>query len=89
MERFDVNELRTAKDWLENDHDGTVFPTFSSLGWFIRQNRARLIESGQFFPGVGRMTHMVGPEFGLVVTDILREKAANWQPRDMRGAAHG
>lgn len=52
-----------------------TFPTFSSLEWFMRNHRPRLVQSGQLIIRRGSAGSLVGPGFERVVLDILREES--------------
>jgi len=52
-----------------------VFPSSTSLAWFMRQNRARLVEAGALLQISGRnLVHC--EKFDAVVIEIGREKVA-------------
>ena len=52
-----------------------VFLSDDSLAWFIRRHRAKMLESGEYIPGKGARPAIVGPGFGRVVLEILRQEA--------------
>ncbi len=50
----------------------TIFPSEASLGWFIRKNKARLVESGAILAPTGRK--LINPQvFDQVVLEIGSE----------------
>jgi len=63
------------REWAAQ-HGGATFPTYSSLEWFLRNHRPRLVESGQLILRKGSAGSLVGPGFERVVLDILREESA-------------
>ncbi len=69
-----VAAWRKATRWRE-EYGGEIFPTQSSLDWFVRQHYAELVDSGTLIPGTGRRGHLVGPDFDGVVIKILRRDA--------------
>ncbi|MCC6658901.1 MAG: hypothetical protein IT512_12015 [Rhodocyclaceae bacterium] len=69
-----VATWRKATRWRE-EQGGDVFPTQSSLDWFIREHFNDLIASGELIPGTGRRGHLVGPNFDEVALGILRGAA--------------
>ena len=80
-----LNSLRTVKTW-HTEHvssGGAVFPTYSSLQWFIRIHRDRLLQSGEFFPGRGGRISLIGPGFDSAVLAIIRDSSrASSTPQD-------
>lgn len=69
-----VAAWRKATRWRE-ESGGEIFPTQSSLDWFVRQHYDELVGSGTLIPGTGRRGHLVGPDFDGVVIEILRGDA--------------
>ncbi len=66
-----VAAWRKATRWRE-ESGGDIFPTQSSLDWFIREHFNDLLASGELIPGAGRRGHLVGPNFDGVALGILR-----------------
>ena len=65
----------TAVEWADR-YAGSVFPTRSSLDWFIKHNRRELIEAGALIPRHGRSGSLVSSEaFPRAVIEILRRRA--------------
>lgn len=52
-----------------------VFPSPTSLQWFIRRHRARLVETGALLHVAGRLL-IHAPKFDQAVMDLGRERAA-------------
>lgn len=69
-----VADWTPLRAWVA-DRGGHVFRTFSAAEWFVRRNRPRLIESGQFIVRKGPAGSLVGPGFDEVVLSILREES--------------
>ena len=69
-----VAAWRKATRWRE-EHGGDVFPTQSSLDWFIREHSNELRASGEFIQGSGRRGHLVGPNFDSVALGILQRES--------------
>ena len=61
--------------WLLAGEGGKVLPSPGALQWFVRKHRKRLVESGQLILRSGPGGHYVGPDFGSVVLEILREES--------------
>ena len=62
-------------DWLDR-YAGPFFETRSALAWFIRPNRAELIEVGALIPRAGRSGSLVSTEkFPRAVISILKRQA--------------
>jgi hypothetical protein len=53
----------------------TAFPTVDSVRWYVRQNRAALVEEGALIIVAGRM-RFNPPRFKLAVVSIGRKAAA-------------
>ncbi|MGB5834623.1 MAG: hypothetical protein WBG92_21915 [Thiohalocapsa sp.] len=74
-DQFDrINDFKPWRAWVTDDAE-SVFPTFSSFEWFVRQHREQLIESGQYIPRRGPCGSLAGPGLGAVVLGILRDEA--------------
>lgn len=68
--------MKTLDQWLKDGHGGAAIPDRSSLDWFIKKHRDRLLRSNSVFPGRGRRPTVVGPNFDRVVADIFGEENA-------------
>ncbi len=69
---MDVQALASIADW-HSRNAGGLFPTRSSVDWFIKQHRRELIEQGVLIPGRGRAGSLVDNEqFGRVALEIIR-----------------
>ena len=68
-----LTRLRPLHKWHEQHvkHGGSVFPTYASLKWFVRQRRDDLLASGVLIPGKGGRPNLVTPLFGDAVYKIL------------------
>jgi hypothetical protein len=75
----DLSEFIDWREWLTRTGN-PVFPTRASLEWFLREHRQELIDSGEFLPGAGNRSHLLGPKFGALVVDVLRRKASERRP---------
>ena len=77
----DLKSLMPSEQWREREAPH-VFPTKSSLEWFGRQHRDRLVRSGALLPRLGRAGSLVDPaRMSAEVLAILAEQARK------RGAA--
>lgn len=65
----------TARVW-HKTHPNPFFPTYDSFEWFIRMNRAELVESGQLILRRGSAGSLIGPGFDAKVLEIMRRKSA-------------
>ncbi len=65
---------RKTERWREEGATD-IFPTRSSLDWFLRQNGNELIAEGHLIPGTGRRGSLVGPGIDDAVIAILRREA--------------
>lgn len=70
----EIARFRGRFAW-RRDHGGDLFPSDASLEWFIRRHRDRLIASGQLLLRHGRGGNLVGPRFGDVALEIMREES--------------
>jgi hypothetical protein len=68
-----LTQLRPLYEWFQfhRENGGKIFPTFSSLQWFIRQHRTTLIDSQVLVPSRGNRCTLVTSEFGRVVYGLL------------------
>ena len=55
-----------------------MFPTFTSLKWFIRQYGDELENAGVLLRGKGGRTNLVTPDFGKVVYTIFFSPKEEW-----------
>ena len=86
----DTNErIADFKDWrLWVADDGySLFKTDASFEWFVRKHRAELIDSGQYIPGRGANSGVVGPHFDQLVLDIVRREARERLALEATGGA--
>jgi hypothetical protein len=73
----DANTLaawRKATKW-RSESASDIFPTQSSLDWFVRHHGVELIDAGVLIPGVGRRGNLVGPGIDQTVLRIIRREA--------------
>lgn len=75
----DLARYRVAREW-HRENPSEIFPTWASFEWFVRQNRAELISSGEMIVRRGSVGTLIGPEFERVVIQILRRKSAAQKP---------
>ena len=76
-----LKSLVPSEQWRKSEAPH-VFPTKSSLEWFGRQHRERLVSSGALLPRWGRAGSLVDPErMSAEVLTILAEQVQK------RGAA--
>jgi hypothetical protein len=70
-----LSDLKTIASYQENhvSEDGVLFPTLSSLQWFIRCYRNELIESQAIITGRGSRPTLLLPTFESVVLKLLRD----------------
>jgi hypothetical protein len=61
MSNPNIKDLMRLEYWREK-RASHLFKTESSLQWFIRTNKQRLIESGAFIAGNGRRPSLVDAE---------------------------
>lgn len=73
-----LTSLRPLYEWHASHlkQGGLLFPTYSSLKWFIRRHRDELRNAGVLLQGTGSRTNLVTPEFGKTVYKIF------FEPRD-------
>jgi hypothetical protein len=67
-------DLLLLCDWQEK-HGGAVFPTYSSLDFFLRKHRKEMIERGALITRKGRAGTLVAPTFGKIAVEILHREA--------------
>ena len=69
--------LRDFKRWSEwlREEGGEVLHSPGAFQWFVRSHRERLVDSGQLILRSGPGGHYVGPKFGAIVLEILREES--------------
>ncbi len=68
-----VRDFVRTRDW-QKKNGGSLFPTFSSLEWFIRSHYRELVASGEFIPRRGSQGSLIGIGFDTVVVNILRNR---------------
>ncbi len=70
-------DLQNPHEYRTNGRE-SIFPSEASLGWFIRKNKARLIERGAILAPTGRK--LINPAaFDQVVVEIGEEAVAGQQ----------
>ena len=69
----ELTRLRPIHRWHEYhvQQGGSLFPTFASLKWFVRNHKVSLQEAGVLVPGKGSRCTLVTSKFGFAVYDIL------------------
>jgi hypothetical protein len=76
----------SAADW-HASNVGAVFPTRSSVDWFVKQHRRELVEQGVLIPGRGRAGSVVHAElFGPVALAIVRRERGGLENREASAA---
>ncbi len=70
-----LSDFKPWPKWLMEE-GGDVMRSPGSLQWFIRKHRKRLVDSGQLILRSGPGGHFVGPRFGSIVIELLREESA-------------
>ena len=71
-----IGDFKPWPEWLLAGEGGDVFRSPGAISWFIRKHRKRLVDSGQLILRGGPGGHYVGPRFGELVLQILREESA-------------
>jgi hypothetical protein len=71
----DPAQWKTLREYIDSGAAGRLFPSFSSLEWFVRQHRAELIQRNVYVPRAGRAGSLVAPAFGAVALEIFRRAA--------------
>ena len=68
-----LTSLRPLFEWHAHHlkRGGVLFPTYSSLLWFIRQHGNELRDAGVLLKASGSRTNLVTPDFGKVVYNIF------------------
>lgn len=75
----DLSKYQSPEEWRERNGAG-LFKTKSSLDWFIKTNRAELVNSGALIPRKGRAGSVVNMEvMGVTVETILTRTAPQMQ----------
>ena len=69
-----LSDFKRWPQWLMEE-GGDVLRSPGALQWLIRRHRKRLVESGQLILRSGPGGHYVGPQFGTIVLEILREES--------------
>ena len=73
---MNLSDLKTIADY-QGEHlaqNCAVFPTVSSLQWFIRCNKSDLIKAKAILLGAGSRPTLLLPNFESVVLSILINK---------------
>ena len=85
-----LTQLRPLHEWFQfhRENGGKIFPTFSSLQWFIRQHRTTLIDSQVLIPSRGNRCTLVTSEFGFVIYELLFEKSTSSRNSKLKGASN-
>lgn len=68
-----ITQYVTAKTWHEQhrSHGGEVFPTLSSLSWFIRTRKEDLTAEGVLIVGRGSRPNLLAKDFGSCAAKLL------------------
>lgn len=61
------------REWQKSPAGTRVFPTRFSMGWFMRNNEKRLVETGAMLKN-RNVWHVVEPTFSNTVFEILRDQ---------------
>jgi hypothetical protein len=72
----ELSEYVAVAEWLDREDAGPFFPNPSSLQWFIKMNRDKLVASGALIPRAGRagsLLHRV--KFPEQVISVHRQRA--------------
>lgn len=70
-----LRDFKPLTTWLLEKQGGAVLKTPGGAQWFIRNHRERLVKSGQLLLRGGPGGFHVGPRFGEIVLEILREES--------------
>ena len=73
MSQANLNNLINRADFQKSEAGERLFPTMTAIDWFIRVNKARLIEQKAILKLRGQW-FLVRPEFDQTVIDIAAEK---------------
>jgi len=65
----ELTMLKPLYEWYEYHErkGGVLFPTYSSLTWFVRQHGDQLVDAGVLLRGRGGRPSLVTPDFGKAV----------------------
>ena len=65
----ELTMLKPLYEWYEYHErkGGVLFPTYSSLKWFVRQHGDQLVDAGVLLRGRGGRPSLVTPDFGKTV----------------------
>ena len=68
-----ITQYVTAKTWHEQhrSHGGEVFPTLSSLSWFIRTRKEDLTAEGVLILGRGSRPNLLPKDFGSCAAKLF------------------
>jgi hypothetical protein len=73
---MEVQALASVAEW-HSRNTGAVFPTRSSVDWFVKRHRRELIAAGVLISGRGRAGSLVhGERFGPVAVAVVRRERA-------------
>ena len=66
---YELTELKPLYEWYEyhERNGGVLFPSYSSLTWFVRQHGDQLVDQGVLLRGRGGRRSLVTPGFGKAV----------------------
>ena len=70
---YELTRLKPLRDLYEYHErkGGVLFPTYSSLTWFVRQHGDQLVNAGVLLRGRGGRPSLVTPDFGKAVYDTF------------------
>lgn len=69
-----ASDLMTVKAWRQA-RGSHLFKSDSSLEWFIRQHRERLVSEGALIPRFGSRGSLVTPRFDTLIPEIFLDLA--------------
>ncbi len=74
----ELTEYISVPDWFAGGNGARVFPTRSSVDWFVKQHRGELIECGALITRRGRAASLVSTkELPKAIVRILRRQAVD------------
>jgi hypothetical protein len=73
-EALNTTDLMTVNDW-RAARGSHLFKSNSSMEWFIRQHRGRLIQEGALIPCYGSRGSLVTPRIDTLIPEIFLEQA--------------
>jgi hypothetical protein len=70
-----ITQYVTAKTWHERhrSHGGEVFPTLSSLSWFLRTHKDVLTAEGVLIVGTGSRPNLLAKDFDSRAAKLLAQ----------------